>query len=226
MGTGCQPNGRKAKGRRSISAPVSYYHVNVCLYTRVSTAGQTVEPQLIELRSYCAARGWAIAAEFTDVISGSKSSREGMDAMMAGVRSRQFNAVVAVKIDRIARSLSHFAAIISQLDKHGVALVIPGQGIDTSHTNAAGRLQANILGAIAEFERELIRERTKAGLAAAKARGVKLGAPSTRLVANHAEILSQWQAEGGTHLRDLACRLGGVSVSFAHKLARQGRAAA
>jgi len=195
--------------------------MNVALYLRVSTTDQTIEPQQIELRNYCAARGWTIAAEFSDVISGSKSSREGLDALMAAVRIKSFDAVCAVKIDRLARSLSHFAAIIAELDKHGVALVIPGQGIDTSHSNAAGRLQANILGSIAEFERELIRERTKAGLAAARARGKKLGHPSTRLVPNHAEVLAQWRAEGGRHLRDLASRLGGVSVSFAHTLSRR-----
>lgn len=194
--------------------------MNVCLYTRVSTADQTVEPQLIELRNYCAARGWTVVREFTDVISGSKSSRIGMDAMMAAVRAKDFEAVMAVKIDRIARSLRNFAGIISELDKHHVALVIPGQGIDTSSSNAAGRLQANILGAIAEFERELIRERTKAGLAAAKARGVRLGKPSTKLITNWTDELARWQSEGGTHIRDLAVRLGGISVSHAHRLAQ------
>ena len=195
--------------------------MTTCLYLRVSTDQQTVEPQRIELAQYAAARGWTIAREFTDVISGSKSSREGMDAMMQAVRAHEFDAILAVKIDRIARSLSHFAAIISELDKHHVALVIPGQGIDTSTSNAAGRLQANILGAIAEFERELIRERTRAGLAAAKARGVRLGKPSKNLAADHARIVAEWRAEGGKHLRDLACRLGGVSVSFAHRLAQE-----
>jgi DNA invertase Pin-like site-specific DNA recombinase len=182
---------------------------------------QSLEPQYLELRAYCVARGWTIVAEFSDVISGSKSSREGMDAMMAAVRRKEFDAVLSVKIDRLARSLSHFAAIISEFDKHKVAMVIPGQGINTHESNAAGRLTANILGSIAEFERELIRERTRAGLAAAKARGVRLGKPSKNLAADHARIVAEWRAEGGKHLRDLACRLGGVSVSFAHTLSKR-----
>lgn len=195
--------------------------MNTALYLRVSTDGQTVDPQRIELVHYAQSRGWAIKSEFMDIISGAKSNREGLDALMAGVRLKQFDAVLVVKIDRIARSLGHFTQIVSELKKYGVALVVPGAGIDTSKSNPAGELQMNVLASVAQFERELIRERTKAGLAAARARGAKLGHPSTRLVANHKEVLAQWRAEGGKHLRDLACRLGGVSVSFAHTLSKR-----
>jgi DNA invertase Pin-like site-specific DNA recombinase len=195
--------------------------MNVCIYTRVSTTDQTVEPQLIELRAYAKSREWQIVREYTDVISGAKSSREGMDAMMADVRAHQFDAILAVKIDRIARSLVHFTQIVDELKKHGVALVVPGAGIDTSHSNPAGELQMNVLASVAQFERELIRERTRAGLAAARARGKKLGHPSTKLLPNHQEIVAAWKQEGGRHLRDLACRLGGVSVSFAHTLSKR-----
>lgn len=200
--------------------------MNVALYFRVSTTGQTVEPQQIELRRYCEARGWTVAAEFTDIISGTKSSRRGLDDLMAGVRGHAFEAVLAVKIDRLARSLGHFAQIVAELKKHGVALVIPGQGVDTSNSNPAGRMLMNMLGVIADFERELIVERTKAGLAAARRRGVRLGHPSTRLPKNWQELLRAWQAEGGTHIRDLALRLGGISVSFAHKLATDAKKSA
>lgn len=195
--------------------------MNVALYLRVSTAEQTVEPQRMELQRYAEQRGWSISAEFSDVISGSKSSRAGLDSLMRVVRAKAVEGVLVVKMDRIARSLSHFAQIVAELDKYGVALVCPGQGIDTSKANPAGRLQMNVLAAVAEFERSLIIERTKAGLAAAKARGVKLGKPSTRLPANHKQIVEQWRSEGGTHLRDLAVRLNGVSVSTAFKLAKQ-----
>ena len=193
--------------------------MTVALYLRVSTDQQTLEPQRIELTKYCEARGWTIAAEFTDVISGAKASREGINELMARMRKGEFGAVLAVKIDRIARSMSNFAMIYEELSKHGVALVISSQGIDTSNDNPTARLHMQILGAFAEFERNLIRERTRAGMAAAKARGSKIGHPSTRLVPNHAEVLAEWKAEGGRHLRDLASRLGGVSVSFAHTLA-------
>lgn len=198
----------------------------VCIYTRVSTGGQTLEPQIMELENYCAARGWTIVARFSDIISGTKSSRKGLDEMMAAVRRHAFDAVMVVKLDRVARSLGHFAQVVAEFQKHGVGLVIPAQGIDTSNASPASTLQRNILAAFAEFERELIVERTKAGLAAAKARGVRLGHPSTRLPKDWEAILRAWQAEGGTHIRDLALRLGGISVSFAHKLATDAKKSA
>lgn len=197
--------------------------MNIATYARISTGGQTIEPQQIELRRYAADRGWTIKVEFSDVISGSKSSRTGLDQLMAAVRKKEVEAVLVVKMDRLARSLSHFAQLVAEFDKYGVALVCPGQGIDTSKSNPAGRLQMHVLAAVAEFERSLIIERTKAGLAAAKARGVKLGKPSTRLVPNHKEVVEKWIAEGGQHLRELATRLGGVSVSHAFKLAQAAR---
>jgi putative DNA-invertase from lambdoid prophage Rac len=197
--------------------------MKTALYYRVSTGDQTVEPQQQELRNYALSRGWEVTAEFTDVVSGSKSSRVSLDLMMARVRQRHFDAVLVVKMDRLARSLAHFARLVAEFDKYNVALVCPGQGIDTSKSNPAGRLQMHVLAAVAEFERSLIIERTKAGLAAAKSRGIKLGRPSDRLVKDHEPITRQWLAEGGYQLRELATRLGGVSVSTAFRLAQAER---
>jgi DNA invertase Pin-like site-specific DNA recombinase len=197
--------------------------MNVALYYRVSTDEQSVEPQQQELRTHAQNRGWTVAAEFTDVISGSKASRASLDLMMTRVRQKHFDAVMVVKMDRLARSLSHFAQIVAEFDKYGVALVCPGQGIDTSKSNPAGRLQMHVLAAVAEFERSLIVERTKAGLAAARARGVKLGKPSKRLVPDHESVVRKWMDEGGAHLRDLATKLGGVSMSTAFALAQAER---
>ena len=197
--------------------------MKTALYYRVSTGDQTVQPQQEELRSYVQNRGWEVAAEFTDVVSGSKSSRVSLDLMMSRIRQHHFDAVVVVKRDRLARSLSHFAQLVAEFDKHGVALVCPGQGIDTSKSNPAGRLQMHVLAAVAEFERSLIIERTKAGLAAAKNRGKTLGRPSERLIKNHEEVTRQWLAEGGNQLRELATRLGGISVSTAFRLAQKQR---
>ena len=197
--------------------------MKIALYLRVSTDDQTTDPQKMELQAYAAQRGWIVADTFVDTISGSKSTRLALDKMLAQVRQKRYDAVLVVKLDRLARSLSHFAQLVAEFDKHGVALVCPGQGIDTSKANPAGRLQMHVLAAVAEFERSLIIERTKAGLAAAKARGVKLGKPSKRLPDNHGEIVAQWLKEGATQVRELANRLGGVSVSTAFRLAQTAR---
>lgn len=197
--------------------------MNIALYLRVSTDDQTTDPQKMELQAYAAQRGWTVADTFTDTISGSKSTRLALDNMLAQVRQKRYDAILVVKLDRLARSLSHFAQLVAEFDKHGVALVCPGQGIDTSKSNPAGRLQMHVLAAVAEFERSLIIERTKAGLAAARARGVKLGKPSKRLPENHEQIVAQWLQEGAVQVRELANRLGGVSTSTAFRLAQTAR---
>lgn len=116
---------------------------------------------------------------FIDTGSGAKQSREGLARLMEQVRRGKVDVVLAFKLDRLARSLSHLAQIIGELQTHSVALVCPSQGIDTSNSNPAAQLQLNILAAVAQFERELITERVNAGVRAAKQRGVVLGRPST-----------------------------------------------
>jgi DNA invertase Pin-like site-specific DNA recombinase len=98
---------------------------------------------------------------------------------MEQVRRGKVVVLLAFKLDRLARSLSHLAQIISELQLHRVALVCPSQGIDTSNSNPAAHLQLNILAAVAQFERELIVERVRAGVRAAAGRGVRLGRPPT-----------------------------------------------
>jgi len=153
--------------------------VRIALYLRVSTDRQTTESQVLELREYCAWRGWANVSEYSDTSSGAKFSRKGLDALMRDVRRGRVGAIVAYKLDRLGRSLPHLAQLISELTAHRTALIIPAQGIDTSAANPASQFQLNILMAVAEFEREIIRERVNAGLKAARARGARLGRPST-----------------------------------------------
>ena len=122
-----------------------------------------------ELRAYCDRRGWGDSEAYTDQISGAKFVRPGLDALLAAVRSGKIERVVVFKLDRLGRSLPHLALILDELARHGVALIATSQGIDTSNSNPVGRLQLNVLMAVAEFERGLIRERVHAGLAAARA---------------------------------------------------------
>jgi DNA invertase Pin-like site-specific DNA recombinase len=98
---------------------------------------------------------------------------------MKAVRRGKVDVVVCYKLDRLGRSLAHLAAMIAEFAAHNTALVVPEQGIDTSTANPAARLQLNVLGAVAEFEREIIRERVNDGIAAAKIRGVRFGRPET-----------------------------------------------
>jgi DNA invertase Pin-like site-specific DNA recombinase len=186
------------------------------IYTRVSTDKQTDASQLNELRDYCQRRGWAGVTEYRDVISGAKFTRQGLDKLMSHVRRGRVNVIVCFKLDRLGRSLPHLAQIVSELSAHRVALVCPNQGIDTTTTNPASQLQLNILMAIAEFERSIIQERVTAGLRAARAKGVKLGRPSTLKV--HLEKVAELK-EKGIGVRAIARELR-IPVSSACKLVK------
>lgn len=150
----------------------------IAIYGRVSTDAQSHDSQLREVRSYVERR-WpkAEVVEYTDTASGAKFTRKGLDAMMAEVRAGRVNVVTIYKLDRLGRSLQHLAQLLGELEAMGCALIATSQGIDTSDSNPAARLVQNVLSAVAQFDRETIVERVNAGLAAAKARGVKLGRP-------------------------------------------------
>jgi putative DNA-invertase from lambdoid prophage Rac len=195
--------------------------MKIAIYTRVSTDRQTDESQLNELRDYCRRRQWTNVIEYRDVISGAKFSRQGLDQLMADVRRNRLDVIVCFKLDRLGRSLPHLAQIVAELAAHRVALVCPSQGIDTSGLNPASQLQLNILMAIAEFERSIIQERICAGLRAAKAKGVKLGRPSTRH--RHQKQVSDLVSDG-LGVRAIARRLR-ISLGSAHKLVKGGEAA-
>jgi len=152
----------------------------IAVYGRVSTDGQNHDSQLRGVRAYVRRR-WpkAEVTEYLDKASGAKFKREGLDAMMAEVRKDRIDIIAVYKLDRLGRSLQHLAQLIGELERHGTALVASSQGIDTSESNPAGRLQMHVLAAVAEFERSVIVERINAGLAAARERGAKFGRPPT-----------------------------------------------
>ena len=146
----------------------------------------------------------------TDTISGSKISRKGLDQLMKAVRAGKVDVVLCYNLDRLGRSLSHLVQVLGEFTAHKVALIIPGQGINTSSSNPASALLLNVLAAIAQFEHSIIVERVKAGLAAAKARGVKLGRPVT--LSDHRENVARLRAKGHTG-RTIAKELGIPSSS-------------
>ena len=154
-------------------------NTRTALYIRVSTEDQRTDSQESELNRHCNLRGWDDLRIYRDTISGAKTSRPDLDRLMRDVRAGKVARVVCFKLDRLGRSLPHLALILDELTRLRVPLICASQGIDTSDDNPAGRLQLGVLMAVAEFERGIIRERTKAGLSAAKERGVRLGRPAT-----------------------------------------------
>jgi DNA invertase Pin-like site-specific DNA recombinase len=152
----------------------------IAVYGRVSTDAQNHASQLRDVRAYVRRR-WprAEVMEYLDKASGTRFSRESLDAMMTEVRKGRIDVLAVYKLDRLGRSLQHLAQLIGELETHGTALVASSQGIDTSESNPAGRLQMHVLAAVAEFERSVIVERINAGLAAARERGARLGRPRT-----------------------------------------------
>ena len=182
----------------------------VVIYTRVSTDKQTTDSQLASLREYCARHDWRDVQVITDTISGSKISRKGLDALMKAVRAGKVDVVLCYNLDRLGRSLSHLVQLLGEFAAHKVALIVPGQGINTSSSNPASALLLNMLGAIAQFEHSIIVERVNAGLAAARRRGIKLGRPGTLGV--HREAVAKLRAQGRTG-RAIAEELGIPSSS-------------
>jgi DNA invertase Pin-like site-specific DNA recombinase len=182
------------------------------LYARVSTStGQNPDAQLRELREFCDRRGWAVVGEFTDVgVSGSKEKRPQLDLLWAACRRRRCDAVVVYRYDRFARSLGQLVGALSQFEALGIQFVSLHEGVDTSTPN--GRLVFGIFATIAEFERELIRERVKSGLAAARARGKRLGRPRRDVDVSRVVALR----EAGRSWRDVGRELGvGVATARA-----------
>jgi DNA invertase Pin-like site-specific DNA recombinase len=152
----------------------------IAVYGRVSTGAQNHASQLRDVRAYVRRR-WprAEVIEYLDKASGTRFSRQGLDAMMAEIRKGRIDVLAVYKLDRLGRSLQHLAQLVGELETRGTALVASSQGIDTSESNPAGRLQMHVLAAVAEFERSVIVERINAGLAVARERGIKLGRPRT-----------------------------------------------
>jgi DNA invertase Pin-like site-specific DNA recombinase len=150
--------------------------MTAALYARVSTADQTCENQLLELRQYCRARGWTVWREFVDAaVSGSKDRRPALDDLIGHARRRRFDVVVCWRLDRLGRNLRHLVMALEEFQDLGVGFVSLGEGIDLG--TPAGRLQLHILAALAEFERYRLQERVRAGLARVRAEGRKLGRP-------------------------------------------------
>ena len=153
--------------------------MRIAVYARVSTLnkGQDVDMQRVDLRGFCESKTWIIVREYVDKgVSGSKSSRPQLDKLMADAAVGKFDAVLVWKLDRFGRSVRHLVNALAELESHDVAFISFKDNLDLS--TAQGRLMFQIIAAMAEFERELIRERVKSGMKNARAKGKQIGRPS------------------------------------------------
>jgi DNA invertase Pin-like site-specific DNA recombinase len=148
------------------------------LYMRVSTKNhsQTTETQALALREYAAHRGFAIVEEYTDNgISGTKDSRPALDRLMRDAKARKLDVVIVARFDRFARSVSHLLRALDEFSHLGVDFISLSESIDTS--TPIGKMLFTVLGAMAELERNLIKERVQMGISRARKQGKALGRP-------------------------------------------------
>jgi DNA invertase Pin-like site-specific DNA recombinase len=172
------------------------------IYVRVSTNDQDTGLQETELREYVESRGWSFTVYRDHGQSGAKNERPALTALMNDLRRRKADVVVVWALDRLARSLKHLLMISEECQLLGVDLVSLRQNIDT--TLPAGRLTFAVLGAVAEFEREMLRERVKAGMAQARRAGKRVGRPALRHFSSHELERMQLLRAQGTSIRKLA----------------------
>ena len=189
----------------------------VAFYARVSTGGQTVENQLRELRAVAKRQGWKVIETFADKgLSGAKGrdKRPAFDALCKGVTARDFDMVAAWSVDRLGRSLQHLVAFLGELQAKGVDLYLHQQGIDT--TTPAGKAMFQMMGVFAEFERAMITERIKAGLARAREMGRRPGPKSKITPELRAKVKEARKA--GKSYREIARLIDGMSRTVAQRI--------
>jgi DNA invertase Pin-like site-specific DNA recombinase len=185
------------------------------IYIRVSTDGQTVDNQRLELEQAAERAGWEIVATYDDNgVSGAKSRehREAFNQLCKDATRRQFDVVMAWSVDRLGRSLQDLIGFLSELHAVGVDLYLHQQGIDT--TTPAGKAMFQMMGVFAEFERSMIQERVKAGLKRAQAQGKTLGRPKVSGKVENAVLAAR---ADGTGKRKIARQLR-IGVSTVNRI--------
>lgn len=184
------------------------------IYARVSTNDQNAQSQLYALREYCRSRGWIIAGEYVDNgISGAVSNRPQLNQLMADAKRRKIDVITVFRFDRFARSTRHLLMALEEFKTLNIAFISISEAIDT--TTPLGEALFTIVGAISQLERDIIRERVRAGIANAKSKGKKLGRP---FVVDRAHV-RQLRSEGLSYSQ-IGKRLG-VSKSIVHKILSQ-----
>jgi DNA invertase Pin-like site-specific DNA recombinase len=177
--------------------------MRTAIYARVSTKDQSCDLQLRDLRAYCVARKLTIAREYVDVgQSGAKDSRPELNALMADARKRKIDIIIVWRFDRFARSTKHLLLALEEFRSLGIQFISYQENIDTG--SPLGQALFVIISAVAQLERDLIRERVTAGIRAARASGGRHGRPRSRI--NRRQILELKAV--GLSIRQIAARLG------------------
>src|ERR1700720_3883764 len=190
--------------------------MRAAIYARVSTnSGQDPHMQTRELREYCKRRGWDVEGEYVDAgVSGAKEHRPQLDALLVVCRKRRVDAVVVYRYDRFARSLRQLVNALEEFRSLGIEFISLHEGVDTSTPN--GRLVFGIFASIAEFERELIRDRVKSGLAAARSKGKRLGRPRVAVDIAKIRCLRSEGASWPTIAKKLGIGVGTAYAAYSH----------
>ncbi len=151
--------------------------IRAALYARVSTIDQSLENQLPALRNYVKARGWKKTYELTDQASGASNKRPGLEQILRLARAREIDAIVVYRLDRFGRSTRELINAWAELDELGVRFVSLTEQMDFG--SPAGKVMFSVISAMAEFERDLIRDRVRRGMERARANGIHVGRPLT-----------------------------------------------
>ena len=202
--------------------------MKVAIYARVSDPGteddaekvarkkkQDTDNQLLPLREFASNRGWEVYKEYIEELSAVKKRPRFLE-MMADAYLGKFKIILVIKIDRFARSVKDFVNFLGQLDDYKVRFIAITQGIDTDENNAASKLLRSMLAAIAEFERDIISERVKAGLQRRKNLGLSIGKRAVVFDRIKAHELHK----GGMSWRQVAKHLGVKKTTLIERMRR------
>ena len=190
--------------------------MRTAIYARVSTKDQSCELQLRDLRAYCSARSFTLVQEYVDAgFSGAKDSRPALNDLVAAARKRKFDAIVVWRFDRFARSTKHLLLALEEFRGLGIQFVSYQENIDTS--SPLGQALFTIVSAVAQLERDLIRERVSAGIRFARESGKQLGRPQANVTC---ERVLELKATGAS-IRTIAKELGVGYGTVRKRLAEQ-----
>ena len=180
----------------------------VAIYTRVSTSdkNQTTENQLLELKSYCERMDYEVVKIYEDEVSGAKSreKRPAYNELCKDAFLKKFDIIIGWDVSRFGRSMKEFVSFLSDMDEKGIGVIAVKNGLDTS--SSSGRMMMKLIGVLEEWNREMLIERTNAGLARTVANGTKLGRKSVLTPSIKRKILDA--KRNGASIRKISDEVG------------------